>query len=76
MILSSARITATGLAIFVFYFQGKFEAVDVILVTMGYVGAVDGYVCWKEGVKGKAVFRAMCGAAIAAWGLYGMTAGC
>ncbi|KAL8993767.1 MAG: hypothetical protein Q9169_006099 [Polycauliona sp. 2 TL-2023] len=73
MIVSSARITAIGIALFTFYFQGKFEAVDTILLILGYVGLVDGYVCWLEGVPGKAVFRTLSGTLIAAWGWYGMT---
>lgn len=60
---------------FAFYFAGKFDEVDTVMVIMGsYVGAVDAYVCWREGVGGKAVFRGLSGAAIAAWGWWGMTA--
>ncbi|KAF2645169.1 hypothetical protein P280DRAFT_444626 [Massarina eburnea CBS 473.64] len=76
MILSSARVTALGACMFPFYFTGKFSQVDTFMVIMGaYVGAVDAYVCWKEGVPGKAVFRRASGAAIAAWGCFGMTGG-
>lgn len=76
MILSSARITALGACMFAFYGAGKFAEVDTVMVVMGaYVGAVDAYVCWREGVPGKAVFRGLSGAVIAAWGWCGMTAG-
>jgi hypothetical protein len=76
MILSSARVTAVGASILVFYFQEKLREVDTVMLILGsYVGAVDGYVCWKEGVPGKAVFRAGSGLAIALWGWFGMTAG-
>lgn len=75
MILSSARIATLGVAIFVFYFQGKFEPVDVIMALLGYVGLVDGYVCYREGVPGKAMFRFASGLLISAWGAFGMTAG-
>lgn len=75
MILSSARITTLGLALFTFYFQEKLEVVDTILVLLGYTGLVDGYVCWLEGVPGKAVFRLASGLAIAGWGWFGMTEG-
>lgn len=75
MILSPARITTIGLALFTFYFQEKLEVVDTVLVLLGYVGLVDGYVCWLEGVPGKAVFRLASGLAIAAWGWFGMTEG-
>ncbi len=75
MIVSSARITAIGLALFTFYFQGKLAAVDTMLTVLGYVGLVDGYVCWMENVPGKAVFRTVSGVLISAWGWFGMTAG-
>ncbi|KAL5334099.1 hypothetical protein BJX70DRAFT_379019 [Aspergillus crustosus] len=73
MILKCGRITALGLAIWTFYIQGKLEAVDTILTILGYVGLVDGYVCWKEGVPGKAAFRLGSGLVIAAWGWWGLT---
>ncbi|KAJ6499806.1 hypothetical protein DFH09DRAFT_945135, partial [Mycena vulgaris] len=72
MILSSARITAIGLVIFLFYFQGNLAAVDTVMALMAYVGAVDGYVCWMEGVPGKALFRAGSGLLIGAWGALDM----
>ncbi|PVI00098.1 hypothetical protein DM02DRAFT_593351 [Periconia macrospinosa] len=76
MILSSARITALGACMFAFYFSGKFSEVDTVMVIMGaYVGSVDAYVCWKEEVTGKAIFRGLSGAVIAAWGWFGLTAG-
>ncbi|KAJ7500980.1 hypothetical protein B0H11DRAFT_2374948 [Mycena galericulata] len=75
MILSTARGTTIGLAIFVFYAQGNMVVVDTLLTLLAYVGAVDGYVCWKEGVPGKAVFRASCATFFAAWGALRMTQG-
>jgi hypothetical protein len=75
MILSSARTSALGDCMFAFYFAEKFAAVDTVMMIMGaYVGAVDGYACWKEGVPNKAIFRVASGATIAAWGWFGMTA--
>jgi hypothetical protein len=75
MILSSARTFALGDCMFAFYFAEKFAAVDTgMMVTGAYVGAVDGYVCLKEGVPNKAIFRVALGAAIAAWGWFDMTA--
>ena len=74
MIVSSARITAIGLALFTFFFRGQLEVVDTILVTLAYVGLVDGYVCWLEGVPRQAIFRTLSGILIAAWGWFGMTA--
>lgn len=74
MIVSSGRITAIGLSLFAFYFQGKLVEVDTVLTILGaYVGLVDGYVCLREGVPNKAIFRTASGLAIAAWGWFGMT---
>ncbi|KAF8151991.1 hypothetical protein K438DRAFT_381819 [Mycena galopus ATCC 62051] len=73
MILSSGRGTAIGLALFAFYFQRKYAAFDTVLATCFYVGLVDGYVCWLEGVPGKALFRFGSGVLIAGWGFLGLT---
>ncbi|KAJ7782268.1 hypothetical protein DFH07DRAFT_789986 [Mycena maculata] len=75
MILITARGTTIGLAIFVFYAQGNMAVVDTLLTLLGYVGAVNGNVCCKEGVRGKAVFCASCAAFFAAWGACHMTQG-
>ncbi|KAJ7148811.1 hypothetical protein C8R43DRAFT_1129033 [Mycena crocata] len=73
-IVSGARTSALGMAIWIFYLQGKLAAVDTILATMLYVGAVDGYVSWQEGVIGNALFRTASGVLIGGWGLLGLTA--
>ena len=52
MIVSSARISAIGMALFTYHFQEKLEVVDTILFILGFVGLVDGYVCWRECVAG------------------------
>lgn len=76
MVLSSARITAIGATMLAFYAQAKFAEVDTVMVILGaYVGAVDGYVCWREGAPGKGLFRLLSGLAIAGWGWCAMTAG-
>ncbi|CAG8981796.1 hypothetical protein HYALB_00004739 [Hymenoscyphus albidus] len=75
MILSSARISTLGLTLFVFYFQEKLAAVDTIMLLLGYVGLVDGYVCWLEGVPKKAMFRLASGLLIAGCGWFGLTEG-
>ncbi|KAF2008136.1 hypothetical protein P154DRAFT_516855 [Amniculicola lignicola CBS 123094] len=76
MIFGTARATVIGASMLVFYYQGKLVEVDTVMVLLGaYVGAVDAYVCWLEGVQDKTVFRGVSGALIAAWGWFGMTAG-
>ncbi|KAF2798165.1 hypothetical protein K505DRAFT_322103 [Melanomma pulvis-pyrius CBS 109.77] len=75
IITQSARVSALGVALWGMYLGGHFEAMDMLFASLGYVGLVDTYVCWKEGMAGKAVFRAVSTAPIAIWGLLGMTAG-
>ncbi|KAF2756326.1 hypothetical protein EJ05DRAFT_501825 [Pseudovirgaria hyperparasitica] len=75
MVLSSARGTVVGLSMFMLYFRERFVEFDMVMATLGlYVGAVDAWICWREGMPSKAVFRGVSGALIAAWGLAGMTA--
>ncbi|KAF2830923.1 hypothetical protein CC86DRAFT_367550 [Ophiobolus disseminans] len=75
MTLGMGRTTVIGIALWTFYLQGKFEAVDTLLFILGaYLGAIDAYVCVKEGVTGKAWFRGLSGAVIAGWGWCGMMA--
>ncbi|OJD18468.1 hypothetical protein AJ78_01524 [Emergomyces pasteurianus Ep9510] len=74
MVTQSARTTAIGMTLLTFYSQGKLAEFDTILIILAYLGLVDGYVCWREGMAGKAVFRASMGMLIAAWGGFGMTA--
>jgi hypothetical protein len=75
MTLGMGRTTTIGLALWTFYLKGKLEEVDTLLVLLGaYVGAVDAWVCYKEGIPGKAWFRWLSGVVIAGWGWCGMTA--
>ncbi|KAF9526579.1 hypothetical protein CPB83DRAFT_724634, partial [Crepidotus variabilis] len=74
MILSSARVTAIGLALYTLYFQDNLAAVDILLAISGYIGLVDAYVCWKEGVRITAIVRLTMTTTIAVWGWFGMTA--
>ncbi|KAK3299771.1 uncharacterized protein B0H64DRAFT_313971 [Chaetomium fimeti] len=74
--LCAGRTTALGLILFTLYFQHKLAEVDTVMVILGgYVGAVDGYVFWREGCRGKAVQRAVSGFVIAVCGWYGLVAG-
>jgi hypothetical protein len=74
-VISGARISALGMAIWIFYLRGQLAAVDTILGLLAYVGVVDGIVCWQEGVAGRGLFRAFCGVVIGGWGMLGLTAG-
>jgi hypothetical protein len=74
--LCSGRTTALGLILFALYFQNKFAEVDTVMTILGsYVGFVDGYAFWREGLRRKAVERALSGFAVAAWGWFGMVGG-
>ncbi|KAK7064829.1 multicopper oxidase type 1, secreted [Favolaschia claudopus] len=73
MKLSSARGSAIGLALFAFYLRKQYAAFDTVLASLFYVGLVDGYVCWQEGVPGKALFRFCSGLIIGGWGFLGLT---
>ncbi|KAH7383205.1 hypothetical protein BKA66DRAFT_463344 [Pyrenochaeta sp. MPI-SDFR-AT-0127] len=76
MVLGMGRTTTIGLALWTFYLQSKLEVVDTLMFLLGgYIGAIDAYVCWKEGVPKKAWFRGLSGLAIATCGWFGMTAG-
>ncbi|KAK6353444.1 hypothetical protein TWF696_005407 [Orbilia brochopaga] len=72
-IVSGARTSALGLAIYILYARGMLRAVDVVLATVGTTGLIDGWVCWREGVPGRGVFRATSAAVVAVWGWLGMT---
>ncbi|KAJ6264092.1 hypothetical protein Dda_0234 [Drechslerella dactyloides] len=73
-IVSGARTSAIGLAIYILYGRGMLRAVDVVLAAVGTTGLIDGWVCWREGVAGRGVFRATSAAVVAVWGWMGMTA--
>jgi hypothetical protein len=75
MALGMARTTVIGTALWTFYLKGKYEEVDTLLVILGgYLGAIDAWVCGKEGMNGKAWLRGLSGVVICGWGFGGMTA--
>jgi hypothetical protein len=75
MTLGMGRTTVIGMALWTFYLKEKLEEVDTLLLILGsYLGAIDAWVCWNEGLSGKAWFRGLSGILIAGWGWIGMTA--
>ena len=72
-VISGARVSVLGAATWIFYLQGNLAAVDTIMSLMLWVGAVDGYVCWREGVPSKALMRAASGLIIGGWGMLGLS---
>lgn len=71
----SSRMTTMGFMLYIFYYKRMFSSIDILLLTLGWAGVVDGIVCWREGVPGRAIFRAASGAVIAVMGGLGITAG-
>lgn len=72
-VLDGARLSVLGTAQLIMYLRGDYAAVDIIMALLVYVGLVDGYVCWREGEMGSAVFRATSGIVIGTWGALGLT---
>ncbi len=75
MIVSGARTSTIGIALFVFHILRKYKEFDILLAILGaYVRLIDGYVAWIEGLPRKTAFRLTAGLLIAAWGGFGMHA--
>lgn len=71
--VGSARVTAMGLAMWGMYLGDHFEAIDILLASIGWIGLVDGLVCYKEGASGSTLFRVGLTSLVALWGLLGIT---
>jgi hypothetical protein len=74
-IIYSSRMTVMGLALYAFYYRRLYSAIDILMLCLGWAGVIDGYVCWMEGVPGRAVFRASAGVIIAGLGALKLTEG-
>ena len=68
-----ARCMAIGIAIHALYAQRMLRAVDTILACVGITAVADLWVCWREGVPERGLFRATCALLLGGWGLMGMT---
>ena len=75
MQIGMARLSSVSAALLVLYSRQQYEAMDVVFGCFAWVGVVDAYVCWKEGIPGTAVVRAGLAAMVSLWGCLGMTAG-
>ena len=73
--IDPAPATAIGLALWGMYLGGHFEAMDILLSSMAWVGVVDGLVCYRDGEKGSVVKRAGLTGVVAGWGVLGRTTG-
>ncbi|KAL0935966.1 efflux pump antibiotic resistance [Colletotrichum truncatum] len=68
-----SRMTAWGIAMWSFYLRGNIKALDTMLAVLFYMGIADGYVCYMEGVPGRALFRFLASAVLSGWGFLGLT---
>ncbi|KPM43183.1 hypothetical protein AK830_g3368 [Neonectria ditissima] len=68
-----SRMSMFGIAIYTFYLRGDFRSLDTILTLLAVAGSVDGYLCWKEGVPGIALFRVVSGLLLGGYGYFGLT---
>jgi len=74
-ILMTGRVHAISFMLWAFYLKGNYEAVDTVMAIFGtWVTAIDVWICMREGVKSKALFRGVLGGLVGLWGLCGMTA--
>ena len=74
MIIKSAHLSATGLAVLVFLYQENYAAVDTVLMCLGIMAMVEGYAYWREGLPGTAVYRTVPAVLIGGWGRVELTA--
>ncbi|KAL5117412.1 hypothetical protein ACEQ8H_004728 [Pleosporales sp. CAS-2024a] len=73
--IEGSRVTTIGLAIWSIYLSGHLEAMDTLLACIGWMAAVDAYVCSKDGAPGSAKMRGIYQGVVSTWGLLGMTSG-
>jgi hypothetical protein len=74
-ILYSSRIQAIAMMMLVFLWRRDYEAVDTVMGFIGFLGAVDVWVCYREGVGKRAWERGVMSAVVAGYGMVGGTEG-
>ncbi|KAI1331513.1 hypothetical protein F5Y16DRAFT_269778 [Xylariaceae sp. FL0255] len=76
MMIAQVRTTTIGLVMFILYFKGQMEALDVIMAVYGTIaGIIDSYTVWKQGRRKRAIYRLATSGIGAACGIIGVTAG-
>ncbi|KAH7066658.1 hypothetical protein BKA63DRAFT_424808 [Paraphoma chrysanthemicola] len=71
--LYTNRAHVVGMLILTFLAKRNYAAVDTVMAFIGFMGAMDVYVCLKEDVPRTATWRGIASGLMAAWGLLGMT---
>lgn len=69
----ASRMTWLGLLLYTFYLRGDLRAIDTIFSFTWVAGVADGWVCWNEGLRGKAMFRFLSAVVLSAYGYFEMT---
>lgn len=73
--VGNARTACLGILMFIFYFQRRYDVLDVFLIITGYMGFVDYYLLWNVGFPSKGLFRLLSSLVFAVLGLIGFTQG-
>jgi len=73
--VGNARTACLGILMFTFYAQRRYDVLDIFLMGTGYLGLVDCYILWNEGLPGTGLFRLLSSSVFAALGLVGFTQG-
>lgn len=73
--VGNARTACLGILMFTFYAQRRYEVVDTFLIATGYLGIVDCYILWSEGLLSTGVFRLLSSSGFAVLGAVGFTQG-
>lgn len=57
-VIAQAHTTVMGLLLFIFYFRGQLDVVDIVLgVSSAYAALIDSYIIYSEGEVAHAVIR-------------------
>lgn len=74
--VGNARTASLGILMFIFYAQRRFDVLDTFLIISGgYLGLVDCYILWTEGLPSAGVLRLLGSSVFAVLGAVGFTQG-
>ena len=74
--VGNARTASLGILMFIFYAQRRFDVLGTFLIINGaYLGLVDCYILWNEGLPSVGAFRLLSSAVFAILGAMGFTQG-
>ncbi|KAI1101342.1 hypothetical protein F4804DRAFT_14273 [Jackrogersella minutella] len=74
--VGNARTACLGILMFIFYFQRRYDVLDIFLIVSGgYLGLADCYLLWIEGLGSMGVFRLLSSSVFAVLGAAGFTQG-